>query len=119
MVVLDALFSDISLRTSLKMAHFAQVSGEINEVVYVIVIPNEQEHRASEFITGDLGLIGNWIQTSYNTRGGIHTSGGTPLRKNFAGIGYTYDSVRDAFIPPKPEGEGWVLDEFSCLWVKQ
>lgn len=119
MVVLDASSSDINLRTLPKMAHFAQVSGESNEVVFVIVIHNEQEHRATEFITEDLGLSGNWIQTSYNTRGGIHTAGGIPLRKNFAGIGYTYDPVRDAFIPPKPGGEGWVLDENSCLWIKQ
>jgi hypothetical protein len=55
-------------------------------------------------------------RTSYNTRGGQHISGGTPYRKNYAGIGYTYDPVRDAFIPPRPDGEGWVLDEQSCLW---
>jgi hypothetical protein len=55
-------------------------------------------------------------RTSYNTRGGQHISGGTPFRKNYAGIGYTYDPVRDAFIPPRPDGEGWVLDEQSCLW---
>jgi len=46
----------------------------------------------------------------------IHLLGGTPLRKNYAGIGYTYDPVRDAFIPPKPDGEGWVLNEDTCLW---
>ena len=115
----DVSSSNISLRISPKMAHFAKVSEESNVVLNVIVVPNEQEHRAIEFIAEDLCLAGNWIQTSYNTRGGIHTEGGIPLRKNFAGIGYTYDSTRDAFIPPKPEGEGWVLDENSCLWVKQ
>jgi len=55
-------------------------------------------------------------RTSYNTRAGVHISGGTPYRKNYAGIGYTYDPDRDAFIPPRPDGDGWVLDEQSCLW---
>ena len=54
-------------------------------------------------------------RTSYNTVGGVHTLGGTPLRKNYAGIGYTYDSQRDAFIPPKPFAS-WVLNEETCLW---
>ena len=72
-------------------------------------------HRGHDFLATDLGLGGTWIQTSYNTRGGVHSSGGTPLRKNYAGIGYTYDSGRDAFIPPKPFAS-WVLDEGTCLW---
>ena len=63
----------------------------------------------------DLGLGGTWVQTSYNTRGGVHTNGGTPLRKNYAGIGYTYDPARDAFIPPKPF-DSWILNEDTCLW---
>ena len=54
-------------------------------------------------------------RTSYNTSGGVHSEGGTPFRKNYAGIGYTYDFARDAFIPPKPF-DSWVLDENSCLW---
>jgi hypothetical protein len=54
-------------------------------------------------------------RTSYNTCGGVHTLGGTPLRKNYAGIGYTYDSERDAFIPPKPY-VSWLLNENTCLW---
>jgi hypothetical protein len=54
-------------------------------------------------------------RTSYNTKGGVHSEGGTPFRKNYAGIGYTYDFARDAFIPPKPF-DSWVLDEQSCLW---
>ena len=73
------------------MAHFAQID-ENNIVTQVLVI--EQE-------VVDTGLFGNpntWIQTSYNTIGGVHKLGGTPLRKNYAGIGYTYDSTRDAFI---------------------
>lgn len=58
---------------------------------------------------------GEWIQTSYNTKGGEHLLGGTPLRKNFAGIGYTYDKTRDAFIPPQPYAS-WTLNETTCLW---
>ncbi len=54
-------------------------------------------------------------RTSYNTRGGVHSDGGTPFRKNYAGIGYTYDFGRDAFIPQKPYAS-WLLDESSCLW---
>jgi hypothetical protein len=56
-----------------------------------------------------------WKQTSYNTRGGVHVLGGTPFRKNFAGIGYTYDEDKDAFIPPKPYSS-WILNETTCLW---
>ena len=55
-------------------------------------------------------------RTSYNTSGGIHSGGGTPFRKNYAGIGYTYDTVRDAFIAPQPYAS-WVLDEATCWWV--
>ena len=54
-------------------------------------------------------------RTSYNTKGGVHENGGTPFRKNYAGIGYTYDETRDAFIPPQPY-DSWVLNETSCLW---
>jgi len=54
-------------------------------------------------------------RTSYNTRGGVHSEGGVPFRKNYAGIGYTYDETRDAFIPPKPF-DSWILNEDSCLW---
>lgn len=57
-------------------------------------------------------------RTSFNTRGGVHLAGGTPFRKNYAGIGYTYDPVRDAFIPPKPNEEA-VLNEDTCLWEEQ
>jgi len=60
--------------------------------------------------TGDV-----YKQTSYNTHGGVHALGGTPLRKNYAGIGYTYDAGRDAFIPPKPYAS-WLLNETTCLW---
>ena len=90
------------------MSHFAQID-ENNIVTQVIVI--EQD-------VVDSGLFGDpnsWIQTSYNTHGGTHLLGGTPLRKNYAGIGYTYDSTKDAFIPPKPF-DSWTLNETSCLW---
>ena len=64
--------------------------------------------------TGALGDPAGWIQTSYNTRGGEHPEG-RPLRKNYAGIGYAYDSQRDAFIPPQPY-PSWTLNEDTCLW---
>lgn len=57
-----------------------------------------------------------WKRTSYNTQGGVHVLGGTPFRKNYAGIGYTYDPQRDAFIPPKPF-PSWLLDDETCLWI--
>ena len=90
------------------MSHFAEI-GTDNIVIRVIVA--EQDFIDS----GAVGSSANWIQTSYNTRGGIHLLGGIPLRKNYAGIGYTYDFARDAFIPPKPY-ESWVLNEETCLW---
>ena len=96
------------------MAHFAEVDSN-NVVVRVLVVGNDQEERGQEFLANDLGLGGTWLKTSYNTQGGVHTNGGTPFRKNYAGIGYTYDSVRDAFIPPKPFNS-WTLDEETCLW---
>ena len=60
---------------------------------------------------------GVWKQTSYNTRGNMHEHGKHPLRKNFAGIGFTYDLQKDAFISPKPDGDGWLLHEEMCLWL--
>lgn len=90
------------------MSHFAKVNSE-NIVEKVIVIEQDVLN------TGHWGDPNDWVQTSYNTQGGVHTLGGTPLRKNFAGIGYTYDSVRDAFIPPKPFNS-WILNEDTCLW---
>lgn len=94
------------------MAHFAQIN-ENNIVVQVITAGNEYELTGEELYTNMTGKV--WKRTSYNTHGGIHTQGGTPYRKNYAGIGYTYDEVRDAFIPPKPFAS-WVLNESSCLW---
>ena len=89
------------------MAHFAKVQDGI--VTQVIVAEPEF------FDTFVDSSPGEWVQTSYNTHGGVHANGGTPLRKNYAGIGFTYDKVRDAFIPPKPY-PSWVLNEDSCLW---
>ena len=90
------------------MAHFAHID-ENGIVQSVLVI--EQE----EVDTGNWGEPETLIQTSYNTYGGVHNKGGTPLRKNFAGIGFTYDSVRDAFYAPQPF-PSWVLNEDSCVW---
>lgn len=89
------------------MTHFAKVNNGV--VVQVIVAEPEF------FDTFVDSSPGEWIQTSYNTRGGVHVNGGTPLRKNYAGIGYTYDTQRDAFIPPKPFAS-WVLNDDTCLW---
>lgn len=96
------------------MAHFAKIDNN-NIVETVLVVSDEQEHRGNEFLSQDLGLGGTWVQTSYNTHGGIHLLGGTPFRKNYASIGFTYDESRDAFIPPKPF-ESWTLNEETCLW---
>lgn len=98
------------------MAHWAQIN-ENNIVVRVTVGSNDESDEGYQWLIDNLG--GTWIKTSYNTVGGQHLNGGTPLRKNFAGIGYTYDSARDAFIPPKPnflEGAQWILNEETCLW---
>jgi hypothetical protein len=89
------------------MAHYAKVFE--GKVIQVIVA--EPEFFQS-FVDSSPG---EWIQTSYNTKGGVHLLGGTPLRKNYAGIGYTYDAQKDAFIPPKPFAS-WTLNEISCLW---
>lgn len=89
------------------MAHFAKVvDGKVTQVIVA-----EPEF----FDTFVDSSPGEWIQTSYNTRGGQHTLGGTPLRKNYAGIGYDYNRQLDAFIPPKPYAS-WILDEETCLW---
>ena len=94
------------------MSHFAKLD-ENNVVVFVTVGRQEDDGREAELSarTGD-----TYKQTSYNTQGGVHLLGGTPFRKNYAGIGYTYDEARDAFIPPQPSPD-WVLDEDTCLWV--
>jgi hypothetical protein len=89
------------------MGHFAKVeNGTVTQVIVA-----EQD-----FIdTGAVGDPSTWVQTSYNTQGGQHRNGGTPLRKNYAGIGYVYDSGRDAFYAPQPY-PSWTLDESTCFW---
>ena len=96
------------------MSHFAQViDGTVQQVIVI-----EQEILN----LGHWGDPANWVQTSYNTHGGVHygpdgkPDGGVALRKNYAGIGFTYDPVLDAFIPPQPY-PSWLLDTETCLWV--
>ena len=104
------------------MASFAKI-GLNNKVIEVLSVVNEVLHDSNgieqevigiDFLTKLTGYP-VWKQTSYNTHGGIHNNGGTPLRKNHAGIGYTYDEDRDAFIPPKPFNS-WILNEDTCRW---
>ena len=97
------------------MSHFAEINS--GGIVQRVIVAEQ------DFI--DSGVVGdpnNWVQTSYNTRGGIHYApnshepdGGVALRKNYAGKGYTYDQTRDAFIPPKPF-PSWILNEDTCHW---
>ena len=104
------------------MASFAKI-GLNSKVIEVLSLVNEvlhdsngveQEVNGIDFLTKLTGYP-VWKQTSYNTHGGVHSSGGTPLRKNHAAIGYTYDENKDAFIPPKPFNS-WILNETTCLW---
>lgn len=89
------------------MSHFAKiVDGKVTQVIVA---------EPDFFDTFVDSSPGQWIQTSYNTHGGVHANGGTPLRKNYAGIGYTYDAVRDAFVPPQPFAS-WLLNDDTCLW---
>ena len=88
------------------MGHFAKVDD--NDIVEMVIVAEQ------EFID-TLHDKDSWIQTSFNTIGGVHLTGGTPLRKNYACIGYKYDRQRDAFSPPK-KYDSWGLNEDSCLW---
>lgn len=96
------------------MAHYAFLDAD-NIVVEVIVGKNENEDGVNwEQWYGDFrGLTCK--RTSYNTFGGVHNAGGTAFRKNYAGIGFSYDADRDAFIPPRPYAS-WTLNEQTCLW---
>ena len=89
------------------MSHFAKV---VNGLVTQVIVAEPEFFQT--FVDSSPG---EWIQTSYNTRGGVHANGGTPLRKNYAGIGYSYNRVKDAFIPPKPFAS-WTLNDDTCLW---
>lgn len=101
------------------MTHFAKLD-ENNTVIFVVTGRKDSDGKEGE-ITARTGKV--WKQTSYNTSGGVHYTDGEPsadqskaLRYNYAGLNFTYDPERDAFIPPKPF-ESWVLDEATCLWV--
>jgi hypothetical protein len=104
------------------MASFAKI-GLNNKVITVVSVVNdvikdsngvEQEQLGIDFLTNIYGWA-IWKQTSYNTHNGVHDNGGIPFRKNHAGIGYTYDEDRDAFIPKKPYNS-WILNEQTCNW---
>jgi len=88
------------------LSHFAHITNGIVDQVIVI--------DAETLALGHWGDPSEWKQTSYRTQGGQHPEG-KPLRFNYAGLGYSYDAVRDAFIPPKPFAS-WVLNETTCLW---
>ena len=104
------------------MAHFAKINTD-NIVVDVVVVKDseilidgsENEQKGIDFLNSLFNTNYNWKKTSYNTYSGVHINDGTPFRKNFAGIGFTYDSGRDAFIPPKPFNS-WSLNETTCQW---
>jgi len=89
------------------MAHFAKVVND--KVVRVVVADSDYFDNFTDTSPG------RWIQTSYNTKSGVHINDGTPLRKNYAGIGFTYDATKDAFIPPQLFSS-WTLNETSCTW---
>lgn len=104
------------------MAHFAEID-ENDFVIRVVVVDDEHQDRGQEFLAEDIGLGGTWVQTSYNSRGGVHylpdsdiPSGKPHLRYNYAGPGMKYDRERDAFIKPKPHPDA-VFDENTCLWI--
>ena len=94
------------------MAHYAFLDD--NNIVTQVIAGNDGDEW-EQFYSQEMGKVCK--RTSYNTYGGKHKTGSEPFRKNYAGIGFTYDPTRDAFIPPKPDGN-WVLNEETCLWVE-
>ena len=99
------------------MAHFAKIN-ESNIVTQVVVVNDSDGDNDTDglnFLNNLFKTTHTWKKTSYNTYGNTHRLGGTPYRKNFASVGFTYDSSRDAFIEPKPYNS-WTLDETTCLW---
>lgn len=94
------------------MAHFAQLDE--NNLVVQVIVGVDEPYDGEAIYAETTGQV--WKKTSYNTFAGGHRLGGTPFRKNYAGVGYTYDFNRDAFIPPKPN-ESYVLNEQTCQWV--
>lgn len=93
------------------MAHFAELDE--NNIVLRVIVGVDYPYDGEAIYQRETGRV--WKRTSYNTHGGQHRLEGTPFRKNYAGIGYTYDRIRDAFIPPQPY-TSWVLNEDTCLW---
>ena len=99
------------------MAHFAKIN-ESNIVTQVVVVNDsdgDNDTDGQNFLNNLFKTTHTWKKTSYNTYGNTHRLGGTPYRKNFASVGFTYDSSRDAFIEPKPYNS-WTLNETTCLW---
>ena len=103
------------------MAHFVEIN-DLKKVIQAVVLDNkdtqdtdgnEVESIGAKYLHDGFG--GTWLKTSYNTQGGVHKLGGTPFRKNYAGIGYTYDEAKDAFIPPQ-NYSSWTLNEDTCQW---
>jgi hypothetical protein len=96
------------------MAHYAFL--DTNNIVTEVIVGIDEGEQGIDWEQHYGAFRGQVCKrTSYNTQGGVHSNGGVPLRKNYAGIGFTYDAARDAFIPPQPYAS-WVLDEASCLW---
>ena len=101
------------------MAHYAYLD-ELNVVTFVANGRDENEAGVDweSYYAQTAGLpVGRVRRTSYNTHANTHRFGGVPFRKNYAGVGYTYDATRDAFIPPQP-GPDWTLDDAACTWVE-
>ena len=103
------------------MAHFVEIDA-LQRVIRVLVVEdkdtqdkdgNEVDSIGMKYLNDAFG--GTWLKTSYNTVGNTHALGGTPFRKNYAGIGFTYDSTKDAFIAPQPY-PSWTLNASTCLW---
>lgn len=98
------------------MAHFVKIN-EDNVVEQAIVVANEcaPDEQTGQAFLASIGFEGTWLQTSYNTREGVHILGGTPFRHRYAGIGYVYDPVNDVFISTKPF-ESWILNKQNYVW---
>jgi len=104
------------------MAHFAQID-ENSKVIQVIVVDTRDTSTADGIEKESIGVAfcerligGTWIKTSYNTQAGVHTQGGDPLRGNYAGVGYTYDSTHDVFYPPQPF-PSWTISAPTWTWM--
>jgi hypothetical protein len=96
------------------MAHYAFLDE--NNIVTEVIVGKDEGEDGIDWEAHYGAFRGQLCKrTSYNTQGGVHSGGGTPYRKNYAGVGYTFDAERDAFIPPKPFAS-WLLDEDSFLW---